>query len=72
MDVERFSNSDNWLGSYYALSIEVSSSANSQKLTDALEHLWHNECIQGPWLDREDFSTVSEGHEYSSNDEALP
>lgn len=55
MDLQTYLNSDNWLGSYYELAIELQDSPNDSNLFRALKSLWGHPSLSGGWPRKEDY-----------------
>jgi hypothetical protein len=52
MNPDLFRNSDNWLGCYYELCLELGASSDDEVLLCALSAIWSQPQLQGPWIDR--------------------
>lgn len=59
MNYYDYTNSNNWTGSFYELSIEFHPVGNNKRLNDALSALQNCNFIEGLWQDRENFQKNS-------------
>jgi hypothetical protein len=55
MDRHAYTSEDAWLGSYYELCLELGPAGDDTRLRDALDGLWSNPRLCGPWLERDHF-----------------
>jgi hypothetical protein len=59
LEYGEFNNSDNWIGSFYELSIEYHPVGNNKRLNQALIALQNFELFNGLWKERQDFQSDS-------------
>ncbi len=67
MQKSEFLNPENWYGSYYELAIEYPKGDHLKSL-NALNSIWQNDKIVGPWSKKDAFGSTSQLVEYIHSD----